>query len=371
MPLGRTNDEAQSPMIVDLSEPDTRRRAASARFRSALVWWAAWTTVVVIMASVVSLQKRVPFGSALRSESVNYYVLGLAGLVVWFTSARMAAARWHWIPQVLTQVALGVVLIAAWQSIYAAYLRALIGLKVWNYVYRGTWMFQLANAVVLYSAVVGITLAIQASRRARQHERRQHELALLARDAELRALNAQLEPHFLLNTLNSVIALIDASPSEARQMLERLADMLRAAFDDMQEPDVSLGREVELAEAYLGIEQVRFADRLRVSVDVPESLRALRVPPLLLQPLVENAIKHGVAPFSDPGEVSIRAARDGDRVRIEITDSGPGFDRTNGARQGRGLDLAEQRLRAFAPRGELQTARRAGGGFSVALTIPV
>jgi LytS/YehU family sensor histidine kinase len=334
------------------------------------MWCACWTALVVVMASIVSMQKRIPFASALRSESINYYTLALAGLAVWFTSARLAATRWRWTLQALVQIVVGVVLISAWQSVYAAYLRMLIGPKPWDYVYHGTWMFQLANAVILYGAVLGVTLAIQASRRARDHERRQLGLALLARDAELRALNARLEPHFLLNTLNSVIALIDVSPLEARHMLERLADLLRAAFDEMQESDVALGREVELAEAYLGIERIRFADRLWIHVDVPESLRDVRVPPFLLQPLVENAIKHGIAPFSTPGEVRIRATRHGDRVRIEVADSGPGFDQCNSTRQGHGLALVEQRLRTFAPRGELHAARRAGGGFSVAITLP-
>jgi len=265
---------------------------------------------------------------------------------------------------------LGIVLVAAWQLIYGGYLRLLVGPSVWSRVYRGTWMFQLINASVLYAGVLGTTLAIQAARRSRIHERRQHELALLARDAELRALSAQLEPHFLLNTLNSVMALMETQPADARRMLERLSELLKAAFDGMQEHDVALGRELSLIEAYLGIEQVRFADRLRVTIDVPEPLREVRVPPFLLQPVIENAIRHAVAPFSRPGSIAIRARRSGGIVRIEISDSGPGFDRSSGPARGRGLSLAEQRLRTFAPSGELSVERNADGLFTVVLAFP-
>ncbi len=182
-------------------------------------------------------------------------------------------------------------------------------------------------------------------------------------------MTAQLEPHFLLNTLNSINALIDSSPPEAQRMLDRLADLLKAAFTEMQETDVALRREIELARAYLGIEQVRFPDRLNVEIDVPASLQNVRVPPFLLQPIVENAVKHGIAPFTQPGKVRIHAARAGNRVTIAVSDSGPGFSQGDGT-QGRGFSLAQRRLRAFAPAGELRAGRGADGAFTVALSFP-
>jgi LytS/YehU family sensor histidine kinase len=225
------------------------------------------------------------------------------------------------------------------------------------------------NACALYGGVLGGTLAVQSARRTREHERRQHAMELAAREAELRALNAQLEPHFLLNTLNSVLALVETSPREARLMIERLSELLKAAFDEMEEPDVPLGRELALLEAYLGIEQVRFADRLRVTVDVPEDLRATPVPPFLLQPIVENAIKHAVAPHAGPAFITISARRIAGRVRIDVIDSGRGFEYGSGARRGRGLELAEKRLKAHAPSGELHV-EHTGAGFGVVLTLP-
>jgi hypothetical protein len=363
--------------VVDLTDAGVAPPGRVGRL--AAVWLAGWTAAVLGMAGVVSSQKHIPLRYTLASQAVNYYTLAVISLIVWVASKAISQRRWSLTRQVLVHVALGLLLVTAWEAIYGAYLRMAIGPTVWDSVYRGTWMFQVINAGVLYGGVLGGTLAIQATSRARAHERRQHELALLTRDAELRALNAQLEPHFLLNTLNSVMALMDAQPADARRMLERLCELFKAALEELQEHDVALGRELDLIEAYLGIEQVRFADRLRTTVDVPPDLREVRVPPFLLQPIVENAIKHGIAPFSGPGSIAIRARRDGTATRIDISDSGPGFVRHEDhagrehhepAAGAHGLSLAERRLRAFAPGGGLRAERGADGRFTISLRIP-
>ena len=153
-------------------------------------------------------------------------------------------------------------------------------------------------------------------------------------------------------------------------MIERLSELLKAAFDEMEEPEVPLGRELDLLEAYLGIEQVRFHDRLVVTIDVPDDVRDTPVPPFLLQPIVENAIKHAVAPLAGPAFITVKARRIAGRVRIDVIDSGRGFELEAGARRGRGLELAERRLEAHAPSGELHVERSAAG-FAVVLTLPV
>ena len=361
-----STESATAARTIDLTTAPAA--PAAIRLRSAALWLSGWTVFVLVMAGVVTTQKNVPFQYTLRSEGIDYYTLAAVSLVAWFASAAISARRWPLAQQVAVHVALGLVLTAAWQSVYGAYMWSVMGPMVWNKLYRGTWMFQAMNACAMYAGVLGGTLAVQSARRARAHERRQHELALAAREAELRALNAQLEPHFLLNTLNSVLALVDTSPREARLMIERLSELLKAAFDEMEEPEVPLRRELDLLEAYLGIEQVRFGERLRVTIDVPDAVRDTPVPPFLLQPIVENAIKHAVAPFSGPAFITISARRVGGRVRIDVIDSGRGFD-YQGARHGRGLQLAERRLKAHAPSGELHVERGASG-FGVVLTLP-
>jgi K+-sensing histidine kinase KdpD len=358
--------------VIDLSAGDA---AATPPERRPLVialgwlaWLGGWSALVLAMAALVSAQKAIPLRYTLPSEALNYYTLAAISLAVWFAGARMTARQWTWPAQSAMHAALAVVLVALWQAIYGSYLRLAIGPRVFDTVFRGTWMFQVMNACVLYGGVVGGTLAVQASRRAREQERRRHELALLARDAELRALTAQLEPHFLLNTLTSVLALIETSPREARTMIERLAELLKAAFDETLDGEITLTRELELMAAYLGIQQIRFGDRLAVSVDVPESLRGVGVPPFLLQPIVENAVKHVVAASSGRTTIAIRGRRVGAQVRLEVADSGAGFDPCQTQGHGRGLPLTERRLRAFAPDGAVQVERR-DGGCVVALTF--
>jgi len=360
--------ELSVPRTIDLSAAEPSARGM-VRVSIAAAWLGGWTVLVLVMAGVVSTQKDVPLVYALRSEGINYYTLAAVSLVVWFASAAMSARRWPVVPQTAVHLALGLVLTAAWQSVYGAYMWSIMGPLVWDKLYRGTWMFLVMNACVLYGGVLAGTLAVQSARSARAHERRQHELALAAREAELRALNAQLEPHFLLNTLNSVLALVDDRPHDARLMIERLSELLKAAFDEMEEPEVPLGRELDLLGAYLGIEQVRFGDRLLVSFDVPESLRAIPVPPFLLQPIVANAIKHAVAPRTGPAFITIAAREAGGHVRIDVVDSGAGFEYAAASRRGRGLHLAERRLQAHTPSGEIHTERTTAG-FAVVVTFP-
>src|SRR5262245_1755307 len=147
------------------------------------------------MAALVSAQKSIPLRHTLPSEALNYYTLGGMSIAVWFASARMAARRWSWLRQTAAHLALGAALMLIWQAVYLSFLRSVMGEAAWAAQARWTWMFQLMNACVMYAGVVVATIAIQTSRRARTHERVEHELAMLARDAEMRALTSQLEPH--------------------------------------------------------------------------------------------------------------------------------------------------------------------------------
>ena len=142
-------------------------------------------------------------------------------------------------------------------------------------------------------------------------ELREKEMLKLTAEAELKALRAQINPHFLFNALTTIGYLIESAPPRALATLMQLTALLRGVLRSEGE-FTTLGREIELVEHYLKIEHERFEERLRVVVDVPQALRALRIPALVIQPLVENAIKHGVAPSRDGGDVKVRAALDGD-----------------------------------------------------------
>ena len=198
----------------------------------------------------------------------------------------------------------------------------------------------------------------------------------LARDkalaeAELRVLQAQMEPHFLFNTLANVVSLIHTHPDRAARLLERLTSLLRASLSRTRRADGTLADELAVVRAYLDIQAERMAGRMTYRVDVDPGLESVRMPPLLLQPLVENAVLHGIEPSAAGGHVAVRAERSGRAVRIAVVDDGLGID-SDTAGHGVGIANVRERLRAaFGERGRLGLSETPGGGVSADLRIPV
>jgi signal transduction histidine kinase len=214
------------------------------------------------------------------------------------------------------------------------------------------------------------------------HERcesslRQQEIAKLAAEAELRALRAQLNPHFLFNALNTIGYLLNASPERARRTLFQLTHLLRAVLRRSGGEVTTLGQELDLVESYLAIERARFEERLRTVLTVPRGLRRLRVPPLVLQPLVENAIKHGISPCRNGGELRLSAHIEGSGAQamlvLRVEDTGAGSDGGPAATSGTGMGLASVRKRlhaSYGARAELRFESRFGAGTRVTLRLP-
>ncbi|MCE9628051.1 MAG: histidine kinase [Candidatus Eisenbacteria bacterium] len=200
-------------------------------------------------------------------------------------------------------------------------------------------------------------------------QRRILETEVGAREAEVRALRAQLNPHFLFNSLNSINALIGSEPEGARRMCERLGDFLRRTLALSARDEVTLGEELELVERYLGIEQVRFGERLRVERAVDPDAAACRVPPLLLQPLVENAIKHGIQDLIEGGAVRIEARLDDGALRV-VVENPVDVDAPARRGEGVGLDNVRRRLAAFGARDANLRSERKGDRFRVTLIMP-
>jgi two-component sensor histidine kinase len=168
----------------------------------------------------------------------------------------------------------------------------------------------------------------------------------LAAEARFDSLQSRLQPHFLFNTINSILALLREDAPRAEEMLQRLARLLRFALDSQQAPVVRLSEELRLVTDYLEIEHTRFGDRLRFSIDAPAELGAVEIPAYSLQTLVENSMKHAIAPRREGGAIRIRVTREGDSLVAEVSDDGPGFA-GDALRAGHGLDMLEQRLEAL------------------------
>jgi two-component system, LytTR family, sensor kinase len=227
---------------------------------------------------------------------------------------------------------------------------------------------------LLYALMLGIGYGFEYLRRARERELRMAHLQGQLARAQLQALKMELHPHFLFNTLNSVSALMHRDVDAAERMLRRLQDVFRLTLEKSAAHEVPLEEELKILEPYLEIEQIRFGDRLVVDWQVDEQVLDAAVPQLVLQPLVENAIKHGVAPRRTPGRIRIAAFRHGADLHLEVEDNGIGFGRaTRSAQNCSGLGLVNTRSRLEkmydgTHRLELTTGRL--GGACVRIRIP-
>jgi two-component system LytT family sensor kinase len=220
--------------------------------------------------------------------------------------------------------------------------------------------------------------AIRITRERYQRELREQEIAKLVTEAELRALRAQVNPHFLFNALTTLGYLIQTAPDRALETLLRLTSLLRGVLRSEGE-FASLGRELDIVEAYLEIEQARFEERLRIRIDVPKALRTIRVPALLLQPIVENAVKHGVSPQQQGGDVTIlgtleRGADGSLDLSLTVADTGSGAtaaELRRGRALGVGLSNVERRLQGqYGTAASLSIQSVPGTGTTVTIRLP-
>jgi two-component system LytT family sensor kinase len=202
---------------------------------------------------------------------------------------------------------------------------------------------------------------------------REERLKRLLTEAELKALRTQVDPHFLFNTLNTIADLIGSNPLQAERMTERLAECFRYALSRHSRDLSTLDDELEFARHYLEIEQVRFGDRLRIQLSRGDARGNETVPSLLLQPLLENAIKHGLSPVREGGCISVNAKREGEYLRLQIEDDGVGLRADFSERFGVGLQNVKERLQTlYSQAARFAIGRRPGGrGTAVTILVPL
>jgi two-component sensor histidine kinase len=229
------------------------------------------------------------------------------------------------------------------------------------------------STIPIYWAIVCVTWVVSYYQQLRERERRTLELEACLMQANLQTLKTQLQPHFLFNTLNAISSLVRRKPDTAEDMIGSLSDFLRMTLDTAQQHEVPLRREMEFLDLYLEIQQARFGDRLRIQKEIEPGALDVAVPTLILQPLVENSVRHGIEPRETGGAILIRASGHGNSLRLEVCDDGEGLKSGQLAalREGVGLSNTKARLHElYGDAHRFQIAPNAGGGLTVAVELP-
>ncbi len=259
-------------------------------------------------------------------------------------------------------------------------LRALVGLvhswvieedvtflEVFRPLFIKTFPFNL----LIYGVIVSVSHAIDYYRKYHARTVQTLELEKHLTEARLQSLLRQLKPHFLFNALNGISSLMYSDVAAADRMLVRLSELLRLTMAQSGAPLTPLRTELGFLDAYLSIEQIRFRDRLTVRMEIDPATREAQVPSLILQPLVENAIRHGIEPLTRPGEIVVRAARENDDLVLSVCDNGHGLPAGGFSREGIGLANSRARLRElYGPRQRFELSNRSEGGLCVRLSFP-
>ena len=344
------------------------RRQSKPRGLNVLIYIGAWTAWTVFMSALIAFDEEIPFVYAAWCNIVLFGIAAVLALPVMSLASRLAARRMAMLSvlaAIVTSFAFAIIWVWLCYWLFNAMFGSLFTANLFDP--RSGWIF--LTGLVMAAVVYGIAAIRQYSRHLHEAELRRAELQYLAKEAELRALRSQVNPHFLFNSLNSVYSMIDSNAAGAKDMVIKLSDLLRQALSASDSEFMSLKDDWEFSQRYLDIEKVRLGNRLHIDAQIDEDVLAEQVPSLLLQPLVENAIKHGASKTDETVTIRVSASRNGSHMRLEVADDA---GVTPGATDsGRGLaNLGDRLQRIYGDNYEL-SAGPADGGFRVALVLPI
>jgi two-component system LytT family sensor kinase len=357
--------------------------------RRSAIYFLVWTVVGVFSFSQGITQK---FFSGDPTPSWHYLVSWLVGVYIWalltpvilWIGSQFPIERRNWSRRAALHLLFGVCFSVSQLALESAVLPHVGVFPSIMKGFVGTFLFLLVigfhSGIVTYFLILGIQAGFryyhgyqERERQALQLELRASQLQSQLMRARLGALKMQLQPHFLFNTLNAIMVLVRQQEVErAEEMLAFLSDLLRCVLDDVEAQEAPLRRELECLQLYLHIEQTRFRDRLNVEISTDPAILDAALPQMILQPIVENAIRHGVGRSSTAGMIRINASRVNDRLELRVEDDGPGFPLVNSLPE-KGIGLANTRARLHQLYGNEASLKIENGwrrGAVVTMTLP-
>jgi two-component system, LytTR family, sensor kinase len=366
---------------LQLFETTTREQSALASPPLRVNWTIAIACVLLLALlfstqnpAVLGLPRR-SYGETLLSQLLNW------GLWLLFLPAMLRIATWgqrrgfrDW-PNIAAQISagIGIPLLHAALLATVRWSLGLAGSRVLAIAVPVFVQFTFAGDFLRYCLIAVTFHALAFQRQARDRTINEAQLARHLAEARLDRLQVRLQPHFLFNTLNSIAALVTRDPAAAARMVENLGDLLRASLDFEPGREITLEAELELLRRYTAIQKVRFAERLTVDFDVDRNALDAYVPQMILQPIVENAIQHGLAPREEMGTVKVHASRQGEQLQLVVRDDGVGYGRSHSS-TGHGIGMAGTRARLshlYGDRYALDVSHRPGEtGTVVTIQLP-
>jgi two-component system, LytTR family, sensor kinase len=372
--------------------PETKfeANAASAmtKWQRRLLAFALWTLLagsysVMIYLTYLHVGRPVSWWFAISSNFLDFYTWAALSPLVLLLIKRWPIDRKHWFHSLAIHLPASALLSLAAFAITIPLFWAVGGLNRTTYpIYPSLVDFfrkqifdpyNLHHGLMIYWVIVVVGHTIRYYEKYKGSEIRASQLEAQIAQAQLQALKMQLHPHFLFNTLNAISVLMREDVEKANHVLVRLSELLRLTLDSTGKQEVPLKQELEFLDTYLEIEKTRFQDRLVVRIEIDPATLQAQVPNLLLQPLVENAIRHGVAPRATTGIVEVRSARKNGKLELQVCDNGPGLRNFKSPNKSNGIGLTNTRARLerlYRSEYEFDLTDAAGGGLLVTLTIP-
>jgi signal transduction histidine kinase len=346
---------------------------------------AAFWTVIVLAYSTRGELRFGPYEwveisrlDAIKSAMAQWYTWGLLSVVIYWVNRKLPVAPDALLRRLLIHIPLSLVFTVAFSYMNRGATILLDAPNDPNWV--GATVIETTSRVIyrfgtfVYWAIAMICVALDYQSDLKDRQIRTADLERLLSEARLTTLRSQLDPHFLFNTLNSISAYVESAPSQARLMIEQLGDLLRLSLEQAEQQEIPLERELTFVDRYIQLQLVRFADRLEVDVRVDPEVLSAAVPTFILQPLVENAIRHGTSALPSAGTIQLSAWRAGEYLHLRLRDNGPGLPRGWTLDRNMGIGLANTRARLEHLYGEgeysLSVAPGQERGTCVDLTIP-